>query len=110
MKLLKFIDSIIIGIKLWLVPQISEHWPKNNPDRLIKKLIWFNRPGVPSIFTLRLGIVHEWITSIAVTIIRIFKFIGNIIRLSISISRKLLILLLGIIYESNSIFEKSVYS
>jgi hypothetical protein len=31
--------SITIGIKLWLAPQISEHWPKNNPGRFIKKLV-----------------------------------------------------------------------
>lgn len=34
---LKLVDSITIGIKLWLVPQISEHWPKNTPGRFINR-------------------------------------------------------------------------
>jgi len=29
--------SIAIGIKLWFAPQISEHWPKKSPGRLVKK-------------------------------------------------------------------------
>lgn len=104
--------SITIGINLWFAPQISEHWPKNNPGRFIKKLVWFNRPGVPSTFTPNAGIVHEWITSAAVTKIRIWEFIGKIVRLSTSNNRNSFIfrLFVGIIYESNSIFLKSEYS
>lgn len=29
------VDSIIIGINLWFIPQISEHWPKKIPGRII---------------------------------------------------------------------------
>lgn len=98
--------SITIGINLWFAPQISEHWPKNKPERLEINLIWFNRPGVASILTPREGIVQEWITSVDVTKIRIWDLKGIIIRLSTSIKRKLKEdeELIGIIYESNSIF------
>lgn len=60
-----------IGINLWLIPQISEHWPKYNPGRLIKINLWFKRPGVESILIPREGTVHEWITSFDVVNIRI---------------------------------------
>lgn len=89
-KLFGVIDSNIIGINLWFVPQISEHWPKNNPGRLIKKLAWFNRPGTASAFTHKEGIVHEWITSVAVIRIRIWVLNGKTIRLSTSNKRKVL--------------------
>lgn len=62
---------MVIGIKEWLAPQISEHWPKNTLDRLIKKFNWFKRPGVASTLTPNDGIVQEWRTSAALTIIRI---------------------------------------
>ena len=102
----------MIGMNLWLAPQISEHWPKNNPARFNKNLIWFNRPGLASILTLKAGIVHEWITSAAVTIIRICELNGNTVRLSTSSNRKFegFISSIGIIYESNSKFLKSEYS
>ena len=104
--------SITIGMNLWFVPQISEHWPKNNLDRLIRKLVWFNRPGVASILIPKAGIVQEWRTSAAVTSIRIWLLIGRIIRLSTSRRRNELESnsLLGVMYESNSILEKSEYS
>ena len=88
MKFLIGILSITMGMKLWLAPQISEHWPKKIPGRLIKNLVWFNRPGLASTFTLKAGIVQEWITSVAVIKIRIWLFIGKIIRLSTSRRRK----------------------
>lgn len=67
---------------------------------------------MPSTFTPNEGIVHEWITSIEVTNIRIFEFIGRITRLSTSRSRNLFKSKFswGTIYESNSIFLKSEYS
>lgn len=71
MNIVGEILSITIGMNLWLAPQISEHCPKKIPVRLGKNLVWFSRPGVASIFTPIDGIVHEWITSAAVTIIRI---------------------------------------
>jgi len=75
-------------MNLWFAPQISEHWPKNKPGRLELKLIWFNRPGVASIFTPKEGIVQEWITSADVTNIRIWVLNGTTIRLSTSSNRK----------------------
>lgn len=63
MNLFNLIDSIWIGINLWLIPQISEHCPKYKPGRFINKLIWFIRPGIASILIASDGIVHEWITS-----------------------------------------------
>ena len=104
--------SITIGIKLWFAPQISEHWPKNKPVRLIKKFVWFSRPGDASIFTPSEGIVHEWRTSAAETKIRIWLLIGKIIRLSTSNSRKesKVMSLAEIMYESNSTLLKSEYS
>jgi len=65
------VDSIAIGIKLWFVPQISEHWPKNNPGRFINNKDWFRRPGIESILIPKAGIAQEWITSIDVVRIRI---------------------------------------
>lgn len=112
MKWFVGILSITIGIKLWLAPQISEHCPKNNPGRLIKKLVWFNRPGDASIFTPSEGTAQEWRTSVADTRIRIWLLIGKITRLSTSNNRKVSkdISFWGIMYESNSIPEKSEYS
>lgn len=81
--------SITIGIKLWFVPQISEHWPKNNLVRFILNNNWFNRPGTASIFNPVEGIVHEWITSEEVTIKRIWELKGKTKRLSTSNNRKL---------------------
>lgn len=71
MKCKKLVDSITIGINLWFVPQISEHWPKYSPGRYIYIKDWFNRPGVESILIPKDGTVHEWITSIDVVKIRI---------------------------------------
>lgn len=71
MKLSMLVDSITIGIKLWLMPQISEHWPKNTPGRLRYIMDWFNRPGVESILIPKDGTVQAWMTSVEVVIIRI---------------------------------------
>lgn len=60
-----------MGINLWLIPQISEHWPKYKPGRYIKIIDWFNRPGVESILIPKEGTVQAWITSKEVVIIRI---------------------------------------
>ncbi len=49
--------------------------------------IWFSRPGIPSTFIPVAGIVHEWITSAAVTRRRICSFMGTTIRLSTSSNR-----------------------
>lgn len=84
-------DSNLIGIKEWLAPQISEHCPKKIPVRLIKKFVWFNRPGVASILIPNEGIVHECNTSAAVTKIRVWKLNGIIMLLSVSNNRKLLL-------------------
>lgn len=89
MNLFKLIDSIWIGINLWLIPQISEHWPKNKPGRFINRLIWFMRPGIASILIASLGIVHEWITSSEEINNRILNLYGIIVLLSTSINRKL---------------------
>lgn len=112
LKLVKFVDSMTIGINLWLIPQISEHWPKKRPGRFMKIIDWFRRPGVESILIPREGTVHEWITSIDVVKIRIGKLKGKMHRLSTSRSRNSLFMSWseGIIKESNSIGEKSEYS
>lgn len=104
--------SITIGIKLWFAPQISEHWPNNKPGRFEKKFVWLSRPGVASTLTPRLETVQEWRTSAAVINIRIWEFMGIIVRLSTSKRRNMLLFMSfeGIIKESNSIFVKSEYS
>ena len=79
-----FVASMEIGINEWFSPQISEHWPKNIPERLILKDIWFNRPGIASNFKDKAGIVHEWITSEELIIFRIWVLNGIIKRLSTS--------------------------
>lgn len=112
LKFKKLVDSTTMGINLWLVPQISEHWPKNNPGRFIISMVWFKRPGVESILIPKAGTVQAWITSIEVVKIRIGKLNGRIHRLSTSNKRNSLILSwsVGIMKESNSIFKKSEYS
>lgn len=71
LKLWKLVDSRQIGMKEWFIPQISEHWPKNNPGRFMSSIDWFSRPGVESILIPKEGTVHEWITSIDEVRIRI---------------------------------------
>lgn len=101
-----------MGMNLWLVPQISEHWPKNRPGRYINSMVWFKRPGVESILIPSDGTVQEWITSNEVVIIRIGKLKGKIQRLSTSRSRNSLGIswFVGIIKESKLILLKSEYS
>lgn len=50
--------------------------------------VWFNRPGIASVFTPRVGTAHEWRTSPAVTITRIGDSIGTTTRWSTSSRRK----------------------
>jgi hypothetical protein len=38
-------DSITIGIELWSIPQISEHWPKKVPSLFIRTDAWLSLPG-----------------------------------------------------------------
>lgn len=77
-----------MGMKEWFAPQISEHWPIKILAVLLRKLIWFRRPGVASIFIPRAGIVHAWRTSAAVTNIRVWILNGKIMLLSVSNKRK----------------------
>lgn len=84
MKLLNLIDSMTIGIKLWLAPQISEHWPKKTPLRLEEKQNWLIRPGTASILTPNEGIVQEWRTSEEDTKNRMGRKVGITRRLSTS--------------------------
>lgn len=101
-----------MGINLWLVPQISEHWPKYSPGRYIYKYIWFKRPGVESILIPKEGTVHEWITSIEVVRTRIGKLKGKTQRLSTSNKRNSFKFneLDGVINESKFKLMKSEYS
>jgi len=101
-----------IGINLWFIPQISEHWPKNTPGRFIDRRVWFNRPGVESILIPREGTVQEWITSIEVVNKRIGSLNGIIHRLSTSNNRNLFssIVFWGTINESKFRLGKSEYS
>jgi hypothetical protein len=79
--------SMAIGIKLWLLPQISEHCPKNKPHRLIKIFTWFSRPGTASALTPKTGTVQQCKTSAAEIKTRIGVSIGKITRWSTSKSR-----------------------
>lgn len=81
--------SKTIGINLWFKPQISEHWPKYNPGRLMLIIDWLIRPGIASILIPKLGTVHEWITSSELINKRICDLKGIIILLSTSNNRKL---------------------
>lgn len=112
LKFEKFVDSIVIGINLWLIPQISEHCPKNNPGRFIFKKVWLRRPGIESNLIPREGTVQAWITSMDDVKIRKGKLNGNTHLLSTSINRNSLFFKLevGIINELNSKEGKSVYS
>jgi hypothetical protein len=75
-----FINNTEIGMNLWLAPQISEHCPFNLEDLRDFKVTMFMRPGTASDFTISLGIVHEWITSFDVKVIRTLVLLGKIIE------------------------------
>lgn len=59
MKFIKLIDSNLIGMNLWLIPQISEHCPYIIVGLKVIKDILFNWFGIASILILREGIVQE---------------------------------------------------
>ena len=94
-NVLEFTVSKTIGIKLWLAPQISEHWPKNKPARWAINLTWFKRPGTASAFTPNDGTVHACKTSAEEIKIRTWILKGTTIRVSTSNSRN--------IFSSNSL-------
>lgn len=54
------------------------------PGRVAVNPSWFRRPGIASALIPREGIVQEWMTSAAVTRIRVSVFSGNTARLSTS--------------------------
>lgn len=112
MKCLMGVASMVIGINLWFAPQISEHWPKNKPGRLIIIISWFSRPGTASAFTPKEGTVQAWITSEAVTIIRIGVLVGNTKFVSVQRRRGKPVdnWSKGIMKESNLILLNSGYS
>lgn len=91
-------------MNLWLIPQISEHWPRIIPALLILINWLFNWLGIESILIFIEGIVHEWITSIEVIINWIGKLKGKIILLSVSSKLKLKFLFI-IIYELNLLLK-----
>ena len=70
-----------------MAPQISEHCPYRILGLRAVNPSWFSRPGTASALTPSLGIVHAWITSAEVTIVRISLFIGRTVRWSTSSSR-----------------------
>lgn len=74
--------------------------------------VWLSRPGMASVFTPNVGIVHEWRTSSAVIIMRMGDSIGRTTRWSTSRSRKCPngSSVVGTMYESNERSLKSVYS
>lgn len=76
--------STTIGMKLWLDPQISEHWPKNKPGWDVINVVWFSRPGTASVLIPRAGTAHECRTSSAEINIRIGDSIGMTMWWSVS--------------------------
>lgn len=82
------VTSKEMGIKLWLAPQISLHWPKNLPKMVGLKKIKFRRPGQASTLTDMAGSAQECRTSPELTINRKYCFPGTTILLSTSKSRK----------------------
>lgn len=77
-----------IGIKEWLEPQISLHWPKKIPKYVGLKKIKFSRPGQASTLTPILGSAQECRTSPEVTTNRKNWLPGTTTRLSTSNNRK----------------------
>jgi len=61
---------------------------KNNPNRNIKRLVCFDRPGVESVLIPKNRIPQEWITSIEIIRIRILQFINRKIIHQSSNSRR----------------------
>lgn len=66
-----------MGIKEWLEPQISEHWPKYKPTREGLVNNWLIRPGRASTFKPKEGKEKEWITSVEVIRRRDVVFTGK---------------------------------
>lgn len=89
MKSFKITDSRTMGIKEWLTPQISEHWPKKTPVRFKTRQDCLIRPGTASILIPNEGTVQEWITSKEEQRIRTGVSEGKIKQLSTSKRRML---------------------
>jgi len=99
-----------MGMKEWLDPQISLHWPKKIPKWVGLKKIKFKRPGQASTFKPILGNAQECKTSPEVTTNRKNWFPGTTTRLSTSNKRKppKESSLVGTMKLSNSTLEKSL--
>jgi len=97
----------MMGIKEWLVPQISEHCPENNPKRFEVMKVWFRRPGRASTLIPMDGTLHLWITSIEETRARVVLEIG-MKRVSLVFRRRYE--LEFSIKHSISLFMKVLYS
>ena len=80
------------------------------PGRVVINDVWFNRPGIASVFTPSVGTAQECRTSSAVMIMRMGDSIGMTNRWSTSRSRKCpgRSSVVGIMYESNARSLKSV--
>ena len=96
-----------IGMKLWFVPQISEHCPKYRPGLILSILTTLRRPGTESALIPKEGIVQAWRTSVEDIKSWIGVFVGITVLLSVSNSRRFSF---RAIKESNSKFLKSGYS
>lgn len=79
----------MIGMNLWFIPQISEHWPNKILGDFVNNKVWLIRPGIASILIPIEGIVQEWITSIDEINNRMGVLYGITSRLSTSNKRKL---------------------
>jgi hypothetical protein len=101
------VDLIKIGMKEWLVPQISEHCPEKRPSRLDEMNVWFKRPGRASTFTPIEGTAHEWITSMDDTSTRIDERAGMFKKSLVFSSRLSLELSMNL---STSVLLNEVYS
>jgi len=109
LKYFKGIIFKVIGIKEWLLPQISEHWPYIKEGSKTIKLIQLIRPGTESAFTPRLGIVQACKTSEEEIRSWIGVLVGILTTLSVSKSRKCLLFDVSI-KLSNSKVLKLLYS
>lgn len=78
----------LIGINEWLEPQISEHWPKNCPNREGVENSCLIRPGTASTFKPREGTAKAWITSVDVISRRLLVNAGRNRSFDASSNRK----------------------
>lgn len=111
LKLVRGVDFIMIGMKLWFVLQIFEYCLQKIFGWDVNREVWFRCFGIVLVFMFKLGMVYEWSMLLVVIIIWMVEFVGIIIWWLIFRSWKWFRgrFVVGIMQELNVRFLKLVY-